>query len=74
MITIENLYKLAKSTEDIIGKDTKSEVIIYLTKDDHEELQQEVFNFIAKTLINYKSNNVFEICIYNIKYIIKISK
>lgn len=67
---LETLYKIAKGTNDLIGN-VKSEVTFYLTQGEYEHLQQEVYEYQNKTIQGYKSEKIFQIVLFNTKYIFK---
>lgn len=53
------------------SENKNTEVYIKLNEDKHEVLQQEVFNFINKTIHGYVSKKTFEIIINDIRFIFK---
>jgi hypothetical protein len=69
---LEDLYRLAKQANILIGEVETADMIIYLNDVKHENLQQEVFKLSNKTLQGYKSKDKFDIILYNIKFTFKI--
>ena len=70
---VEGLYKLAKEMTVHVGGTTNVDVTIYLNESKHENLQQEVYRWLNNgNLQGYKSNNIFEILLLNIKFTIKM--
>ena len=72
-MTLENLYKIAKSVNDLAGKDVRSEMVFFLNKDEHETLQQDVYKYKTSSMINYKSEKTFNIIIYNTQFQFKVN-
>jgi hypothetical protein len=69
---LEDLYRLAKQANTLIGDVDTADMVIYLNDVKHENLQQEVHRLSNKTLQGYKSKNKFDIILYNIKFTFKI--
>lgn len=69
---LEDLYRLAKQANTLIGDVDTADMTIYLNDVKHENLQQEVHTLSNKTLHGYKSKNKFDIVLYNIKFTFKI--
>ena len=71
---LEELYILTKYINKIIGDKTTADMTIYLNEAKHENLQQEAYRLNKKTLQGYKSKDIFEVIIMNVKFIIKLKK
>ena len=71
---LEDLYKLSKSTTEIIGEKTNADLTIYLNEAKHENLQQEAYRLYNKTLQGYRSKESFDVIILNVKFTIKLKK
>jgi hypothetical protein len=71
-MTLEKLYKISKNIDELMDKDVKTEMTVFLNKEAHEALQQEVYNHKTKTMVGYKSEKMFNVIIYNTKYNFKI--
>jgi hypothetical protein len=69
---LEELYKLAKEANTIIGDRDTADMVISLNEAKHENLQQEVYKLSNKTLQGYKSKSKFDIILYNIRFTFKI--
>jgi hypothetical protein len=69
---LEDLYRFSKSVQPLIEGKTHIDVIIYLNKSKHENLQQNVFKLKNNTLYDYRSKDIFEIIISNVKYTFKV--
>lgn len=70
---LEQLYKMAMAINEHSGESTKSEMTIILNESKHENLQEEVYRFMNnQTLQGYMSEPVFQIILFNTKYIFKI--
>jgi hypothetical protein len=69
---LEDLYRLAKQANTLIGEKDTADMTIYLNEAKHENLQQEVYKLSNKTLQGYQSKNKFDIILYNIKFTFKV--
>jgi hypothetical protein len=69
---LEDLYRLAKQADTLIGEKDTADMTIYLSDVKHENLQQEVYKLSNKTLQGYQSKTKFDIILYNIKFTFKI--
>jgi len=67
---LNDLNDIAKNITSKLVKDTSIDVSIKLDSDRHESLQQEVYRYINKTNIGYKSRKKFDIIIGDIAFLI----
>ena len=71
-MTLNDLHKLAKQANDLIGDVDTADMVINLNEFKHEKLQQEVYKLSNKTFQGYQSKSKFDIILYNIKFTFKI--
>lgn len=67
---LNDLNDIAKNITSKLVKDTSIDMSIKLDSDRHESLQQEVYRYINKTNIGYKSRKKFDIIIGDITFLI----
>lgn len=67
---LNDLNDIAKNITSKLVKDTSIDMSIKLDSDRHESLQQEVYRYINKTNIGYKSRKKFDIIIGDIAFLI----
>ena len=65
---LEKLNTIANAVSDSTKNVSGTEVSFLLDENEHETLQQEVFKFINKTIIGYKSKKYFEIIISDVRF------
>ena len=69
---LEELYKIAKDADAIMGERDTADMVFSLNEVKHEKLQQEVYKLSNKTLQGYVSKDKFDIILFNIKFTFKI--
>lgn len=69
---LDELYKLAREANSVLGERDTADMVIYLDEGRHENLQQNVYKLTNKTMQGYKSKDKFDIILYNIKFTFKI--
>jgi hypothetical protein len=67
-MTLERLYNISMAVQPT----SRAEITLYLTKEDHEKLQKEVYKMKDPTLSSYKSQSVFQVQLSSVKFILKI--
>lgn len=67
-MTLEKLYNISMAIQPI----TKAEITLFLVKDVHDKLQQEVYKIKDPTLSSYKPQSVFQVQLGTTIFIIKI--
>ena len=71
-MNLNELFIMAKAVDAGLGIN-KSEMIILLNKENHESLQKEIYYHNKKTLQDYKSENTYQVLLYNTRYSFKIA-
>jgi len=68
-MTIEKLYNLTKGFDKSI---TKAEITLYLSKPEHDALQEAVYKMKDSTLSSYKPQPVFQVKLEQVLFILRI--
>jgi hypothetical protein len=73
-MTLDTLYILSKKIKDVPNFYSKNmELIYFLDKQTHESLQKECYKKTRGTINGYQSQNLFEISLFDIKFIFKLN-
>jgi len=67
-MTVEKLFKITKGIDRGVPK---AEIILYLTKPDHNKLQEEVYKMKDPTLSSYKPQPVFQVELDKVLFILR---
>lgn len=68
-MTLEQLFNITKGIDQTIPK---AEITLYLSKSDHDKLQEEVYKMKDPTLSAYKPQTIFQVQLDKVLFILRI--
>jgi hypothetical protein len=68
-MTLEQLFNMTKGIDQTVPK---AEITLYLSKSNHDKLQEEVYKMKDPTLSSYKPQTVFQVRLDKVLFILRI--